>query len=44
MSLELEVETGFAVGCKQDEGEEEPDGAELGSFLRWLYTWVEVLH
>ena len=31
MSLELEVQTGFAVGCKQEEGEEQPGGAELGN-------------
>lgn len=40
MSLELEVQTGFAVGCKQEEGEEQPGGAELGNFLTWLYAWV----
>lgn len=40
MSLELEVQTGFAVGCKQEEGEEQPGGAELGSFLTWLCVWV----
>lgn len=40
MSLELEVQTGFAVGCKQEEGEEQPGGAEPGNFLTWLYVWV----
>lgn len=37
MSLKLEVLTGFAVGCKQEEGKEQAGGAKLGSFLVWLY-------
>lgn len=36
MSLKLEIQTGFAVGCSQEEGEEQAGRAKLGSFLTWL--------